>query len=64
MPDQDQKVSREPRQRRPKGRTWTLAALPRDLAYRLAYNPRENRWDLAVIGDAAECAFGASFATR
>jgi hypothetical protein len=62
MPDQDQKNSS--RLRRPKGRDWTLAALDRDLAYRLAYNSEANRWDLVVIGTRDECSFEQSYTTR
>jgi hypothetical protein len=54
MPDQDQKNSS--RLRRPKGRDWTLAALDRDLAYRLAYNSEANRWDLVVTGPVTSAA--------
>lgn len=52
--NQDQKNSREKRPRRPVRRLWTLAALDRDVAYRLAYNVAANRWDVAEIGDVSE----------
>jgi hypothetical protein len=50
--------------KRAKCRTWTLGNLPRDLAYRLAYNADANRWDLAVVGTVDEVSFGDPFTTR
>lgn len=50
--------------RRPYRRNWTLADLPRDQAFRLAYNPVANRWDLALLGPSADLSFSDEFTTE
>lgn len=62
--NQDQLAAEPAKIKRAKCRTWTLGALPRDLAYRLAYNASANRWDVAVVGTVDEVTFGESFTTR
>lgn len=62
--NQDQLASEPAKIKRAKCRTWTLGSLPRDLAYRLAYNAAANRWDLAVVGTVDEVNFGEPFVAR
>lgn len=32
-----------------RGRTWTFSVLPRDVPYRLWFDPDSNRWEVAQL---------------